>query len=142
MASGANNTFRQVGIATGIAVLGAVFQSQIVAHTSAALGKSPYGSQIIHQGGAQLQAAMAGGGVRQAATSFPAAARNALLDAYHSGFSITLNHLMVIGAVVAFVGAVSAFALVRQSDFIVPGGPPSGPTAQGAPDEAVPAVHA
>ena len=37
MASGANNTFRQVGIATGIAGLGAVFQSQIVAHTSAAL---------------------------------------------------------------------------------------------------------
>jgi hypothetical protein len=29
MASGANNTFRQVGIATGIAVLGAMFQSQI-----------------------------------------------------------------------------------------------------------------
>ena len=39
MASGANNTFRQVGIATGIAVLGAVFQSQIVAHTTAALNK-------------------------------------------------------------------------------------------------------
>src|SRR5580693_9056513 len=37
MASGANNTFRQVGVATGIAVLGAVFQSQIVAHTTAAL---------------------------------------------------------------------------------------------------------
>ena len=44
MASGANNTFRQVGIATGIAVLGAVFQSQIVAHTTAALGKSAYGA--------------------------------------------------------------------------------------------------
>ena len=43
MASGANNTFRQVGIATGIAVLGAVFQSQIVAHTSAALGKTDLG---------------------------------------------------------------------------------------------------
>ncbi len=40
MASGANNTFRQVGIATGIAVLGAVFQSQIVKYTSAALGKT------------------------------------------------------------------------------------------------------
>jgi hypothetical protein len=146
MASGANNTFRQVGIATGIAVLGAVFQSQIVAHTTAALGKSPYGAQIIHRGGAQLQAAMAGGGVRQAAASFPASARNALLDAYHSGFSITLNHLMVIGAVVAFAGAVAAFALVRQSDFIVPTAPPSGPPAQGAeagtPDDVVPAVHA
>ena len=75
---------------------------------------------------------MAGGGVRQAAASFPASARNALLDAYHSGFSVTLNHLMVIGAVVAFAGAVSAFALVRQRDFIVPTGAPSGPPAQGA----------
>ena len=76
----------------------------------------------------------------------PASVRNALLDAYHSGFSITLNHLMVIGAVVAFAGAVAAFALVRQSDFIVPTAPPSGPPAQGAeagtPDDVVPAVHA
>ncbi len=115
-------------------MLGAVFQSQIVAHTTAALGKSPYGAQIIHRGGAQLQAAMAGGGVRQAAASLPASVGNALLDAYHSGFSITLNHLMVIGAVVAFVGALSAFALVRQRDFIVPTGAPSGPPAQGAPE--------
>ena len=37
MASGANNTFRQVGIATGIAGLGAVFQSQIQTQTLAAL---------------------------------------------------------------------------------------------------------
>ena len=29
MASGINNTFRQVGIATGIAALGAIFQSRI-----------------------------------------------------------------------------------------------------------------
>ena len=43
MASGANNTFRQVGIATGIAVLGAVFQSQIVSHTNAALAKTAAG---------------------------------------------------------------------------------------------------
>ena len=134
MASGANNTFRQVGIATGIAVLGAVFQSQIVAHTTAALGKSVYGAQIIHRGGAQLQAAMAGGGVRQAAASLPASVRNALLDAYHSGFSITLNHLMVIGAVVAFVGAVSAFALVRQRDFIVPTGTPERASGAGGPE--------
>src|SRR6185437_13197426 len=32
MASGINNTFRQVGIATGIAALGAVFQSRIASH--------------------------------------------------------------------------------------------------------------
>ena len=57
MASGANNTFRQVGIATGIAVLGAVFQTQIIAHTTAALNKTADGVAVLHRGGAQLSAA-------------------------------------------------------------------------------------
>jgi hypothetical protein len=152
MASGANNTFRQVGIATGIAVLGAVFQSQIVAHTNAALAKSPFGPAVLRRGGDQLQGAMSSGEVRTAAAAIPiAGARNALLEAYHSAFSVTLNHLMVIGAVVSFVGAVAGFALVRQRDFVVPGAGPSGPPAQGgqgqpagegASEDAVPAVHA
>ena len=152
MASGANNTFRQVGIATGIAVLGAVFQSQILAHTTSALNKSAFGPEILQRGGAHLQGAMAAGGVRDALPSVPlAAARQALLGAYKVGFSSTLNHLMYIGAVVALVGAACGFALVRQRDFVVPTGAPSGPPAQGgqgqpagagAPDDAVPAVHA
>jgi hypothetical protein len=74
-----------------------------------------------------------------------------LLQAYHVGFSAALNHLMVIGAVVALVGSVCGFALVRQRDFVVPTGAPSGPPgagaqgapgAPGAPEDAVPAVHA
>ena len=104
---------------------------------------------VLRQGGAQLQGAMSSGEVRQAAAAIPAAgARNALLQAYHSGFSVTLNHLMEIGAVVALVGAICGFALVRQRDFVVPTGAPTGPPAQGgqgqpeAPDSAVPAVHA
>jgi EmrB/QacA subfamily drug resistance transporter len=126
MASGANNTFRQVGIATGIAVLGAVFQSQIVSHTGAALDKSPAGAAILHHGGARLDAAMAAGQVHQVAQAIPfASARDALMHAYHIGFSTTLNHLMDIGAVVAFVGAIGAFALVRQRDFVVPTGAPT-----------------
>ena len=121
MASGANNTFRQVGIATGIAVLGAVFQSQIVRYTSAALEKTAYGNEVLRRGGAQLHGALSAGEVQQVAASIPiAAARQALLHAYRVGFSATLNHLMDIGAVVAFVGALSAFALVRQRDFVVP----------------------
>ena len=35
MASGINSTFRQVGIATGIAGLGAVFQHRVTEHTTA-----------------------------------------------------------------------------------------------------------
>jgi EmrB/QacA subfamily drug resistance transporter len=147
MASGANNTFRQVGIATGIAVLGAVFQSQIIAHTTTALHKTSAGLVVLQHGGSQLHGALAGGGVQQAAQHIPdAAARTALLGAYRQGFSTTLNHLMVIAAIVAFVGVVCGLVLVRQRDFVIPGGPSSDgsrPDGAAAPaGEAVPAVHA
>ena len=133
MASGANNTFRQVGIATGIAVLGAVFQSQIVSHTAATLNKTAAGVAVLHRGGSQLRGALSAGEVHEVASSIPlASARAALLNAYHVAFSSTLNHLMDIGAVVAFVGAVGAFALVRQRDFIVPTAA-SAPPAAGRP---------
>ncbi len=136
MASGANNTFRQVGIATGIAVLGAVFQSQIVSHTSAALSRSSVGAELLRQHGGQLQGALPAGEVRALASSIPdPSARAALLHAYHIGFSTSLNHLMEIGGVVALVGALGAFVLVRQRDFIVPtgqGGPQGGAPGAGA----------
>jgi Na+/melibiose symporter-like transporter len=126
MASGSNNTFRQVGIATGIAILGAIFQSQIVSRTSSVLRQSATGVQVLHRGGANLVAAMSSGEVRQAAAQVPSAPRHALLHAYLIGFSSTLNHLMLIAAVVAAVGSVGGFILVRQRDFVVQGGPPPG----------------
>jgi hypothetical protein len=124
MASGTNNTFRQVGIATGIAILGAIFQSQIISHTSTALRHSAVGRVVLHQGGAGLAAAMTAGEVRQTLPHIPVAARATLLHAYKVGFATTMDNLMVIGAIVAFVGTVGAFALVRQRDFVVMGGPP------------------
>jgi EmrB/QacA subfamily drug resistance transporter len=133
MASGTNNTFRQVGIATGIAVLGAIFQSQIVSRTSAVLHQSATGTLILHKGGAALSGALSAGEVRQASSHFalPAGTSPAvksgiqkeLLHAYSIGFSGTLNHLMFIAAVVAFVGSVGGYVLVRQRDFVVPTGP-------------------
>jgi EmrB/QacA subfamily drug resistance transporter len=137
MASGANSTFRQVGIATGIAGLGSVFQSQIQHKTFSALGSTPTGQAVVAHGGAALQGAVLGGDVHQAAAAIPsAAARAALLDAYRVGFSSTLNTIMVIGAVIAFVGSIGAFVLVRQRDFIVSGPPPRPP----APDPLVEAA--
>jgi EmrB/QacA subfamily drug resistance transporter len=146
MASGANNTFRQVGIATGIAVLGAVFQSQIITHTSAALNKTAEGAHILLRGGSQLRGALSAGQVQAAAQHVPGGARSVLTSAYHQGFSTTLNHLMVIAAIVAFVGAVGAVTLVRQRDFVIPGSPGApapGAAGQAPPDAVVvPAVHA
>jgi EmrB/QacA subfamily drug resistance transporter len=121
MASGANNTFRQVGIATGIAVLGAIFQNQIVTQTAASLQRSTIGLAVLHRGGSQLDAALSAGEVHEVAQRVPVqSARDALTQAYHVGFSASLNHLMELGAVVCFVGVLCALVLVRQRDFVVP----------------------
>jgi hypothetical protein len=50
MASGANSTFRQVGIATGIAALGAVFQSDLGLHGAAVqhASKAEFVSAFTH----------------------------------------------------------------------------------------------
>jgi predicted MFS family arabinose efflux permease len=124
MASGSSNTFRQVGIATGIAALGAVFQSQITHKVTAALLSTPAGRAAAVAHHAQLVTAFTSGQVRATVAAWPAAQRTAVIDAYRIGFSSTLNHLLVISTVVAFIGAVSAFGLVRQKDF-VPSGAPS-----------------
>jgi len=127
MASGSNNTFRQVGIACGIAVLGAIFQSQIVSHTTSVLAQTPVGKLVLQHGGGQLTAALSAGQVQAvlAHASLPASARSTLLHAYHVGFSVTLNHLMEIAAVVAFVGCLAGYFLIRQRDFVVSGAAPA-----------------
>ena len=95
------------------------FQSQIQQHTLAALHATADGQAVVAHGGAALQGALAGGGVREALPSIPsAAARDALLQAYRVGFSSTLDHLMIIGAVIALIGSIGSFVLVRQRDFV------------------------
>ena len=54
MASGINNTFRQVGIATGIAGLGAVFQHDVTRNTTAALASGP-GREVPARGARQTR---------------------------------------------------------------------------------------
>jgi MFS family permease len=118
MASGANATFRQIGIATGIAGLGAIFSHQIVAKTNAVLAATRTGQEVARHGGILLTQALQAGAVRQAMQTMPAPARSALLAAYRVGFSGTLNELLRIAAVVALLGAVLALVLVRQKDFV------------------------
>jgi len=138
MASGINSTFRQVGIATGIAGLGTVFQTQILARTTNALNGSPLGQAVASHGGAALQGALVGGNVHAAITALPSqAARAVLLHAYRVGFSATLDRLMIIAAVIAFIGAVGSLILVRQQDFVPSFAPPTGATRPGSSPEGV-----
>jgi EmrB/QacA subfamily drug resistance transporter len=119
MASGTNSTFRQVGIATGIAGLGSIFQNQLQHKTLSALASTPSGRSVIAHGGVALRTAILGGGVHQAAAALPSAAsRAALLHAYRVGFSSSLNSIMLIGAAIALAGSIGAFVLVRQRDFV------------------------
>jgi EmrB/QacA subfamily drug resistance transporter len=116
MASGINNTFRQVGIATGIAALGAIFQSQIVSHLAAAdLPTS-------------LAPAIASGAPPVPTRGITPHLMNRIIVESHSAFISGLNTIFLVAAIVLFAGAILAFLLVRQKDFVA-----SGPAVEAAP---------
>ena len=65
MGSGINTTFRQVGIATGVAGLGAVFQSQVHSKLAEILPHAPKGlAEVVSVGGSRAAAAVSPPGVR------------------------------------------------------------------------------
>ena len=80
---------------------------------------APTGREVLARGGAALKGAITGGGVREASAAIPSApARDALLHAYQVAFASTFDHLMIIGVVVAAIGSICAYALVRERDFV------------------------
>jgi EmrB/QacA subfamily drug resistance transporter len=121
MASGINNTFRQVGIATGIAGLGAVFQHQVTSKTTSALVTTAPGREVAASAHDRLGGALVSGEVSQLARHLPPAARAALGHAYRVGFTDAFTTILIIAASIALVGAVCAFALVRGRDFVTAG---------------------
>lgn len=109
MASGINNTFRQIGIATGIAALGAIFQSTIAAHLEGP-GLSPaLAKQVASTGSVAYQ------------NTGPPAFQRYLVTAGHSAFIAGLDTILFVAAFVLFGGAVLAFLLVRRQDFVASG---------------------
>jgi EmrB/QacA subfamily drug resistance transporter len=114
MASGINNTFRQVGIATGIAGFGAILQGRVEAKLSDMLASTPAAGVAERLGDA-----VASGQVGAVAGAAPPQAREAVARAARESFISGLNELFVVAAAVAFVAAVLAFALTRSRDFEV-----------------------
>jgi EmrB/QacA subfamily drug resistance transporter len=126
MASGVNNTFRQVGIATGIAGLGAIFQSHIQSSVTAGLAGTPVARQA-----AAIAQAVSSGSIGQVLRHVPAPLRARLTDVARSAFVGGLNDIFVVAAVVAFAGAVVAAVLVRNRDFFRQEAPAGVQTASG-----------
>ncbi len=144
MASGVNSTFRQVGIATGIAALGSIFSQQVADAARPGLsGKVP--SAALER----LTGALSGGQVHAAAEGAQkAATASGGPDAGHQAFDLVnqvgtssvvdaLNHITLIAAVTAFTAGVLCLGLIRQKDFVVRGGPPA-ETPAGPPEDPQP----
>ncbi len=125
MASGINSTFRQVGIATGIAGLGAVFQHSVTHGTTTALTASGHAREVLGAAHGKLGALLESGEVKSIAHSLSPAASSALQHSYRVGFIGAFTTIAIIAAVLALVGAVLAFALVRSRDFVASQPPPA-----------------
>ncbi len=113
MAAGINDTFRQVGIAVGIAAWGAIFLSrgastveEVAAGTPAASGERPR----------QLIEAASSGNLDQALAAVPAGAREQVADAAGQGFISGLNEIFMLGGVLSLAAALVALWLVRERD--------------------------
>ncbi|MEV4616163.1 MFS transporter [Kitasatospora sp. NPDC049258] len=113
MAAGINDTFRQVGIAVGIAVWGAIFVGrgadqvrELAAGTPAAVGARPR----------ELIEAASSGSLDEALAAVPAESREAVARAAREGFLSGLNTVLTLGALLAFAGAALALWLVRESE--------------------------
>jgi EmrB/QacA subfamily drug resistance transporter len=100
MASGINDTFRQVGIAVGIAAYGALF----LARTESEISEQVPGTDAH--------------GLAEAVSSgnLPAATPDPVVDAAREGFLAGFNQITMIGAGLAIAGAIVSLLLVRSRD--------------------------
>jgi EmrB/QacA subfamily drug resistance transporter len=100
MASGINSTFRQVGIATGIAAWGAIFQHVVTDEFRARMGGLLQGdvADFVAFGAATRE----GGAVARVADQ---------------AFVAGLDRILLLAAIVALAGAVLSGLLVRPADF-------------------------
>ena len=113
MASGINDTFRQVGVAVGIAAWGAIFLGrgasrveELAANSPAATGERPR----------QLVEAVSSGNLEAALRTVPEQARGTVETAAREGFLAGLNDILLVAGILAFVGAALALVLIREGE--------------------------
>ena len=102
MASGINDTFRQVGVAVGIAAYGALFLGRVESEiTQTAPGADAHG----------LAEAVSSG-------NLPATTPKPVANAAQEGFLAGFNEILLIGAGIAILGAIASLVLVRSRDIV------------------------
>ena len=112
MASGVNSTFRQVGIATGIAALGSIFANHVADGIRTSLAGTPAAGRT-----AQVADAVTNGQIKRVLAAAPESVRSQLAQAATSSFVDALNHITSIATVIALVAGILCLFLIRAKDF-------------------------
>ena len=127
MAGGMNSTMRQLGTTTGIAVLGTLLQHQVLVHVQRGLAGS-----FLSSASKGLANAIAAGATPAVLAKQSAYVRPGLLHVARVSYSAGLSTIFLVAGIVAAVGAVTAFALVRKRHLRQgPPGPPGAPGSAG-----------
>jgi hypothetical protein len=122
MASGISSTFRQVGIATGIALLGSLFSNKVRDEVLARMTAVP---GLSHQG-PRIATAVQSGEIGNVIARLPVHAQQAVGLITRAAFTTGLNYILLVAAVIALVSAVVSLVTIRSKDFAHQGGGPPG----------------
>jgi hypothetical protein len=127
MASGINSTLRSVGLATGIAALGAIFAGQLLSTVTRRLAGTPLAAHAH-----VIAAGLGGPDTGGAQSGLTAAARHAVATAARAGFAGSLNTILLIGAAIAAIAAITSLTLIRGRDFAAEPAAPGSDTGAGS----------
>ncbi|MFG2029411.1 MFS transporter [Streptomyces sp. NPDC048825] len=111
MSSGIAETFQQVGVALGIAVFGAVFQSRVADSFAASSVAGELGPRAD-----QFGDAVATGAVGEMAGALPPDITVKVTEAAQSAFVDGLHDVLIASSAVTAVGAVIALLCIRSKD--------------------------
>ena len=114
MASGINSTFRQVGIATGIAVLGTLFSHTVTEQVRSTITTVPGMSGRAGQVAGAMQAGQTG----RLIAHLPARTGQAVALVTRSAFTAGFNKILLVAAIIALASGLVSLATIRGQDFV------------------------
>ncbi|MFF5073856.1 MFS transporter [Micromonospora olivasterospora] len=115
MASGINLTFRQVGIATGVALLGTLLANRLTTVVQSRTAGTPLAAH-----GDDIARALRNGSVNRLFATVPPQQRDLLDEIARGSFASGLNEILLLAAIVTIAAGILAFALIRSKDFVSP----------------------
>ncbi len=113
MASGISSTCREFGTACGIAALGAILQHDVITHV-----KSQLGHTLIGANANTIANGISVGGTPQVVAATPPGFRDLVAQTARGAYASGLSDLFLVAAILAGLGAIAAFTLVRRQDLI------------------------